>query len=71
MLSERATGSLECFVKIVQESKLMDKVQELGPVKVLDVILNQNARIHPDIDRELIANREEAEKYLGALLGMM
>lgn len=71
MLSEESKWIMQRFIEAVQQIGRMDAAQDLGPVKLLDNILDANTSVLPHIDRELIANREEAEKYLGALLGMM
>jgi hypothetical protein len=68
MLSEKAK---DCIRQTVQKAIPIwgiEKLMTLGPKYLLSHFGNDPD--HP-LDKEIAANRKEAEQYLGSMLGMM
>lgn len=81
MMSEESKAILEHFVKQTVKQhgeKAMENFQDSGPVKIIGIMLDRpftgptkgGKSITPAYYEDLEANRQEAEQYLGGLLGM-
>jgi len=74
--AQEAKEIMGIFIKFCQSrgAEYFQKCQEMGPIKIMDEMLNEGrpvAFITQDYYDNVRANREEAERFLGALLGMM
>lgn len=75
MLNERIKKNLREAVESANHKFGIEGGQKLGPVKVVDLALLATAN-HPSVEAKidnmnLQDNREEAEKFVAGILGMM
>lgn len=71
-LSERAKGALRQAIEGPKEMlgpRAEEVMLKLGPVAIVDHIISNT--VIPEASAALSENREEAERYVAGLLGMM
>ena len=70
MLSEKVKRFLKLAIQLTIEFTSLEECQKEGPVVFVEKAINGKSKGSPEA-LEIAANREEAERYLAGLMGMM